>query len=220
MAIERRLTEIVGPVGGKLHTGRSRNDQVATDLALYVARARGPRASSCSRALMARAARARRGASRLARCPATPTCSAPSRSTSAITCSPTSGCSSATRSASPPPARSTMAMPLGSGALAGPQLGPRPRGDRRRARLRPAVAELDRRGLQPRLRARLPLRGDRLRDAPLAARRRDRALVEPGVRLLRARRRLRLRARASCRRRRTPTRPSCCAASRRGSTAR
>ena len=36
MAIERRLTEIVGPVGGKLHTGRSRNDQVATDTALYV----------------------------------------------------------------------------------------------------------------------------------------------------------------------------------------
>ena len=36
MAVERRLTELVGPVGGKLHTGRSRNDQVATDLALYV----------------------------------------------------------------------------------------------------------------------------------------------------------------------------------------
>ena len=30
MAIERRLTAIVGPLGGKLHTGRSRNDQVAT----------------------------------------------------------------------------------------------------------------------------------------------------------------------------------------------
>ena len=36
MAIERRLTELVGPVGGKLHTARSRNDQVATDLALFV----------------------------------------------------------------------------------------------------------------------------------------------------------------------------------------
>src|SRR4051812_17635723 len=35
MAIERRLTEIVGPVGGKLHTARSRNDQVATDVALF-----------------------------------------------------------------------------------------------------------------------------------------------------------------------------------------
>jgi argininosuccinate lyase len=36
MAIERRLTEIVGTVGGKIHTGRSRNDQVATDLAMFV----------------------------------------------------------------------------------------------------------------------------------------------------------------------------------------
>jgi argininosuccinate lyase len=36
MAIERRLTELVGPVGGKLHTARSRNDQVATDMAMFV----------------------------------------------------------------------------------------------------------------------------------------------------------------------------------------
>src|SRR3954471_14369247 len=36
MAIERRLTEIVGAVGGKLHTARSRNDQVATDVAMLV----------------------------------------------------------------------------------------------------------------------------------------------------------------------------------------
>lgn len=36
MNIERRLTEIVGPVGGKLHTARSRNDQVALDFRLHV----------------------------------------------------------------------------------------------------------------------------------------------------------------------------------------
>ena len=35
MAIERRVIEICGPVGGKLHTGRSRNDQVATTLRLF-----------------------------------------------------------------------------------------------------------------------------------------------------------------------------------------
>ncbi len=35
MAIERRLTELAGPVGGRLHTARSRNDQVATDMAMY-----------------------------------------------------------------------------------------------------------------------------------------------------------------------------------------
>jgi argininosuccinate lyase len=35
MAVERRLTELAGPVGGRLHTARSRNDQVATDVALF-----------------------------------------------------------------------------------------------------------------------------------------------------------------------------------------
>ena len=41
MAIESRLTEIVGEVGGKLHTGRSRNDQVSLDLRLYLRDALG-----------------------------------------------------------------------------------------------------------------------------------------------------------------------------------
>jgi len=36
MNIEARLIELIGPVGGKLHTARSRNDQVATDLRLWV----------------------------------------------------------------------------------------------------------------------------------------------------------------------------------------
>jgi argininosuccinate lyase len=36
MAIERRLTELIGPLGGKLHTARSRNDQVATDVVMFV----------------------------------------------------------------------------------------------------------------------------------------------------------------------------------------
>ncbi|MEQ8719321.1 MAG: argininosuccinate lyase [Acidimicrobiales bacterium] len=34
-AVERRVTELAGPAGAKLHTGRSRNDQVATDLRLW-----------------------------------------------------------------------------------------------------------------------------------------------------------------------------------------
>ena len=37
-AIERRVTEIAGPTGAKLHTGRSRNDQVALDLRLFLKR--------------------------------------------------------------------------------------------------------------------------------------------------------------------------------------
>ena len=36
MNIEKRLYEIIGPAAGKLHTARSRNDQVATDVRLYV----------------------------------------------------------------------------------------------------------------------------------------------------------------------------------------
>jgi len=35
-AVERRLGELIGPIAGKLHTGRSRNDQVATDLRLWL----------------------------------------------------------------------------------------------------------------------------------------------------------------------------------------
>ena len=35
-AVERRLTELIGDVAGKLHTGRSRNDQVATDFRLWM----------------------------------------------------------------------------------------------------------------------------------------------------------------------------------------
>ena len=36
MSIEKRLTEIIGPVAGKLHTARSRNDQVALDIRMYI----------------------------------------------------------------------------------------------------------------------------------------------------------------------------------------
>jgi argininosuccinate lyase len=52
MAIERRLTELAGPVGGRLHTARSRNDQVATDVALFT-RAAAREAAEAVTALMA-----------------------------------------------------------------------------------------------------------------------------------------------------------------------
>lgn len=44
-AVERRLGELVGSVAGKLHTGRSRNDQVNLDLRLYLRRSGQSRAS-------------------------------------------------------------------------------------------------------------------------------------------------------------------------------
>jgi argininosuccinate lyase len=52
MAIERRVTELAGAVGGKLHTARSRNDQVATDVAMFV-RAHALSTRESLRALMA-----------------------------------------------------------------------------------------------------------------------------------------------------------------------
>jgi argininosuccinate lyase len=52
MAIERRVTEIAGPAGGRLHTARSRNDQVVTDVMMY-ARERAQVARGAITALMA-----------------------------------------------------------------------------------------------------------------------------------------------------------------------
>jgi argininosuccinate lyase len=52
MATERRLTELTGPVGGRLHTARSRNDQVVTDLAMYT-RGRAAAARQAIHELMA-----------------------------------------------------------------------------------------------------------------------------------------------------------------------
>src|SRR3981189_3374065 len=36
MNVENRLSELIGPAAGRLHTARSRNDQVATDFRLYI----------------------------------------------------------------------------------------------------------------------------------------------------------------------------------------
>jgi len=52
MAIERRVTELAGRAGGRLHTARSRNDQVATDMAMFV-RAHAQRAVDGCHELMA-----------------------------------------------------------------------------------------------------------------------------------------------------------------------
>ena len=102
MAIERLLGEEIGPLAGKLHTGRSRNDQVATDVAMVV-QVHSLQAIDLAGAAMERAARPRPSAIATGRCPATHTFSAPSPSTSATTCSPTSGCSPATCCASSSP---------------------------------------------------------------------------------------------------------------------
>ena len=246
MAIERRLTEIAGPVGGKLHTGALAQRPGGHRPGALRPR-RADRASELVAALMARLlalAEAHRdwrmpGYTHLQR--AQPVYLGHHLLAYFWMLERDAIRFDFAR-------RSTMAMPLGSGALAGPQLGPRPRGDGRRARLRAPIAELDRRRLQPRLRARLPVRGDGLRDPPVPPGLGARDLVEPRVRLLRARRRLRLRvepdaaeeeprrgraaagevaagrrlaghpARASCTRCRSPTPRTCRRTRRRSST--
>ena len=49
MNIEARLISLIGEVGKKLHTGRSRNDQVATDIRLYLRDMTGPIAEQLTR---------------------------------------------------------------------------------------------------------------------------------------------------------------------------
>jgi len=63
-AIERRLTELVGVAGGRLHTARSRNDQVVLDVRLYLkeANARVRAGITATRAAFARLARRHRNA--------------------------------------------------------------------------------------------------------------------------------------------------------------
>ena len=81
--IEHRLTELVGDAGKRLHTGRSRNDQVATDLRLWLRAeidAIGEVLGRVRSGLLDRPRSTPRPS-----CPASPTCRWRSRSPSGIT---------------------------------------------------------------------------------------------------------------------------------------
>ena len=88
-SVERRVTEIAGDVGAKLHTGRSRNDQIATDLRLYAKRElRGLAGEIVGlQEVLLTGPRGPGGPTS----PATPTCNGPSRCCWPITCWPTAG---------------------------------------------------------------------------------------------------------------------------------
>ena len=94
MNIENRLIEKIGPVGGKLHTARSRNDQVALDIRMYL---RDEIAeihdllAALQKVLVSLADQHRTWS-----CRATRICSGRSPCCSAIICLPTMRCSSAT----------------------------------------------------------------------------------------------------------------------------
>ena len=100
-AVERRVTELAGDVGAKLHTGRSRNDQVATDLRLWCRRSLIGVADEIM-ALQDDAGPAGRARPPTSTCPATPTCSGPSRCCWPTTCWPTGGRWRATSTGSSP----------------------------------------------------------------------------------------------------------------------
>ena len=177
MAVERRLTEIAGPVGGKLHTARSRNDQVATDVALFTREARAARRRA-ARGAHGGAARRRRAPPRLAAARLHAPAARPAGLPRRTTCWRTSGCSSATASASRFAAAPTARAAARRRRAGRRELRHRPRQVAAELGFERVAPELDRRGLQPRLRPRLPRRGRDLRDAPLAPRRRDRAVVD------------------------------------------
>ena len=215
MAIERRLTEIVGPVGGKLHTARSRNDQVATDVAMFV-RAHARARRRCSLELMDDARRRRRGAPRLADA----RLHAPPARPARLPLAPPARLLLEARAATPSASTSCVAAARRAAARRGRARG---RELRHRPRASWPRSSASRRSPQNSLDAvsnrdfvlDYLARGRHLRHPPVAARGRDRALVERGVRLLRGRPTRSPRARASCPRRRTPTPPSCCAPRRR-----
>ena len=77
-AIERRVTELAGPTGAKLHTGRSRNDQAATGVRLWMKREL-MRDRPTNRRPADGPARSGRRPPATSTCRATRTCSAPSR---------------------------------------------------------------------------------------------------------------------------------------------
>ena len=116
--IEARLKEIAGEAAGRLHTARSRNDQVATDFRLWVRDACAQRAMLASTICSARCWRRPNGM-RKPSCRASPICSPRSRSPSRIIAWPMSRCWRATADASPMRAMRLNESPLGAAALAG-----------------------------------------------------------------------------------------------------
>jgi argininosuccinate lyase len=118
MNIESRLAELIGPAAGRLHTARSRNDQVALDFRLWVKAGTGPHRRSAD-GIDCRLSRQGRISTPTRSCRASPTCRPPSRSPSAITAWPMSRCSAATARGFATPSNGMDECPIGAAALAG-----------------------------------------------------------------------------------------------------
>ena len=167
-AVERRVTELAGPAGAKLHTGRSRNDQVATDLRLYTKRELTAVARRVARPA-ARAAEPRAddagdtylpGYTHLQR-------AQPVLLAHHLLAHGWALARDVDRLARLPPAARRVAA--GRRRAGGVVAAARSRGHRRRPRVRGRVRELARRGERPRLRRRGAVRPRPARRAPVAA---------------------------------------------------
>ena len=175
-AVERRVTELAGDAGAKLHTGRSRNDQVATDLRLWTKRTAREMVVALDGLQQVLVARAEEAGAEVA----VPGYTHLQHAQPVLLAHHLLAHAWALGRDVERFQRVVAAAdvsPLGAGALAGSSLPLDP--DLTAAALgfaRP-VRELARRGLRPRLRGRGGVRGRARAGAPLAARRGDRALV-------------------------------------------
>ena len=184
MAIERRLTELCGAPGAKLHTARSRNDQVVTDVRLHLRRViEGQREAlrELQELLLARAQphieSVMPAYTHLQRAQVTSL----AQHLLAWFWMLERDRDRFARRARRLPRAAARRRRRGR-----PELRPRPRRRGRRARLRARLAQLARRRRRPRLRHRLSRRGGRPEQPPQPHRRRDRTVGDRGVRLRRA----------------------------------
>ncbi len=184
MAIEAELTRRVGDAGARLHTGRSRNDQVATDTRLYAKRRAGELMAANVALREALIAQAEAnfdvilpGYTHLQH--AQPVLFSHHMLAYVQMLARDWNRLAAARDAAD-------ACPLGAAALAGHHLSARSVRHRGGARLRPPHPELAGRRVRPRLPARSHLRLQRVVLAPVAFVRGNRAVVVGGVRLHRA----------------------------------
>ena len=205
-AVERRLTELVGDAGRRLHTARSRNDQVITDTLLHL-REHATAQIAGLRAPGRGAPRTGRGPPRHPAARLHPQPARPARAPGA----PPAGLRLDARPrphAARPRHRGHGRVPARIRRPVGGGLPDRPRADGGRARLRPPQPQQPRRGGQPRRPHRLPALRGPARRAPVASRRRDRDLGGRRDRLRRRSTTPSPRVRRCSPRRRTPTRPS------------
>ena len=217
MTVEARLTELIGPVAGRLHTARSRNDQVATDFRLWV---RGAceevdaGLAAFQRALLARgeehAGTVMPGFTHLQAAQPV-TLGHHLMAYHEMARRDRSRFADAKARARRVPARQRCA---GRHRL---RSGPRPH--RQGARFRAAHRQFARRRVGPRFRARLSDGGHHRRAASLAAGRRVRDLGEPALWLRKAVRRVQHRQLDHAAKAQPPTPPSWCAAMRAASRA-